>query len=180
MSIERARIQKILFITLSNIGDVILTSPVLGVLKREFPGASVTVLAGPKAGELFGADASVKDILIYDKRAGVFDKLKLILKLRSMNFDMAVDMRHSLFPVLAGVKYRTPLLKCLDCQGHKRLTHLKNLQAMGISTEGAFYSIPFNHDDKLRVNRLLNKLGILPEDKIVAIAAGAKDRKGVV
>lgn len=174
MSIEKAGVKKILFITLSNIGDAVLTSPVLGVLEREFPEASVVVLAGPKAKDIFCADTFVKEVLTYDKRASVLDKLKLILKLRRMEFDMAVDMRHSLFPVFAGAKYMTPLFKVLDRRGHRRASHLKNLELMGIPTKGAFYRIPSSSDDKLHVRLLLDEMGMSPEDKIVAIAAGAK------
>jgi ADP-heptose:LPS heptosyltransferase len=43
-----SNIRKILFITLSNIGDVILTLPVLSGLKKKFPEASIDVVVGPR------------------------------------------------------------------------------------------------------------------------------------
>ncbi len=174
MKIEKADVKKILFITLTNIGDLVLTLPVLGALKKEFPEASIAVLAGSKAGEILRADSSVSDILVYNKRAALFDKLRLVLKLRGMDFDMAVDMRHSFFPILVGAKYRTSMLKAPDRKIHRKEKHLKSLSALGISTAETFFPILFNRNDRLHVNSILNKEGILPEDKIVAIAPGAK------
>jgi ADP-heptose:LPS heptosyltransferase len=176
VKIDKAGVKKILFITLSNIGDLVLTLPVLGVLKREFPKASIVVLAGSKAGEILRADTSVSDILVYNKRATLFDKLKLALKLKGMGFDMAVDMRHSLFPVLAGARYKTPIFKSPDRKDHRKEKHLKILSAMGISIENAPFPVLFNHNDRLRVNSILKEKGISPEDRIVAIAPGAKSR----
>ena len=39
---------KILFITLSNLGDVILSLPVLDALKERYPQAKITVMVGPR------------------------------------------------------------------------------------------------------------------------------------
>ena len=174
MKIEKTGVKKILFVTLSNIGDLVLTLPVLGALKREFPKASIVVLAGSEAGEILRADTSVSDILIYNKRATIFNKLKLALKLNRMGFDMAVDMRHSLFPVLAGARYRTPIFKSCDQKDHRKKKHLKILSDMGIPAKDAPFPVLFNRDDRLRVNSILSEKGISPEDKIIAIAPGAK------
>jgi len=174
VKIEKTGVKKILFVTLSNIGDLVLTLPVLGVLKREFPKASIVVLAGSEAGEILRADTSVSDILVYNKRATLFDKVKLALKLNGMGFDMAVDMRHSLFPVLAGARYRTPIFKSQDQRDHKREKHLKVLSDMGIPIKDAPFPALFNHNDRLRVDSILNEKGVSPEDRIVAIAPGAK------
>lgn len=174
MKIEKSGVKKILFITLTNIGDLVLTLPVLGALKREFPNASIVVLAGSEAGEILRAEGSVSDILIYNKHATLYDKLKLILKLKSMGFEMAVDMRHSLFPILVGARYRTPIFKNQDRKGHRKEKHLKDLTAMGIPIDYAPFPVLFSRDDRLHVNSILNVKGILPEDKIVAIAPGAK------
>ena len=38
---------KILFITLSNLGDVILSLPVLDALKERFPDGKITVMVAP-------------------------------------------------------------------------------------------------------------------------------------
>ncbi len=175
MDIEKDKIKNILFITLSNIGDVVLTLPVLGLLKKEFPKASaIVVTGGDRAPELFKGERFVRGVLVYNKRSGLAEKLRLIIKLRRMKFDMAIDMRHSLFPILAGARYRTTLLKKPCGVSHRRAKHLKDLEAIGISTKDFQYPVLFNREDKLRVNSIINSAGILPEDKLVAVAPGAK------
>lgn len=53
--------KKILFITLSNIGDVVLTMPVLDYLKGTFPGAEITVMTGQRAQGIFAKDPGLKE-----------------------------------------------------------------------------------------------------------------------
>jgi ADP-heptose:LPS heptosyltransferase len=175
MKIDKAKVKKILMITLSNIGDVVLTLPVLGVLKREFPEADITIITGPSARGLFEADPSVSKIIVYNKHMPFLEKITLGIRLRMRNFDMVVDLRNSLFPLFIGARYSTPLFNrrgdlCL----HRKEKHLNRLTSLGISVTDAPFSIYFNRDDNLHVHSLLNESGILPEDNIVCIAAGAK------
>ena len=58
---------KILFITLSNIGDVILTLPVLSALKDNFPDAVIDVVVGPRPKDIFAKDPKIRDVFVYDK-----------------------------------------------------------------------------------------------------------------
>lgn len=174
MEIDRSKVKKILMITLSNIGDVVLTLPVLGVLKKEFPSADITVIVGPNAKEIFEAEPSVSEIVIYDKHMPILKKLQFGLKMRSRGFDLVVDLRNSLFPLLVGARYHSSFLRKADTHIHRKEKHLKVLSGLGMPTDNAPFSISFNRDDKLQVNSVLNELGILPDDDMVAIAPGAK------
>ncbi|MBU1148041.1 MAG: hypothetical protein KKD11_06770, partial [Candidatus Omnitrophica bacterium] len=58
---------KLIFITLSNIGDVILTLPALTALKDNFPGAKIDVVTGPRPKRVFTKDPRINKILTYDK-----------------------------------------------------------------------------------------------------------------
>ena len=75
-----SNIHKILFITLSNIGDVILTLPVLSVLKDNFPDAFIDVVVGPRPEEVFKKDPRVSKVFIYNKHAALKDKMRFIRK----------------------------------------------------------------------------------------------------
>jgi len=50
---DKDAINRILVITLSNIGDIVLTTPVLSVLRKRFPYAGIDVLGGPNGKEIF-------------------------------------------------------------------------------------------------------------------------------
>jgi len=45
---------------------------------------------------------------------------------------------------------------------------------MGIHVNDAPFSISYTREDKLHVNSILNEEGVLPDDNIVAVSAGAK------
>ena len=174
MSIDKTTIKKILFITLSNIGDVILTLPVLGVIKREFPDADITLMPSKSTKEIFEADEAVSKIIVYNKRIPLLEKLQLALRLRKRGFDLVVDLRHSLFPFIIGSRYHNPFFKSKDRNLHRVDKHLKELESIGIDINNAPFEIPLNRDDKLDANSILNDIGLLPDDKMVAIAPGAK------
>ena len=70
----------ILFITLSNIGDAILTLPVLDILKDKYPDSKITVLASERSKVVFDNDPSLGKVIIYNKTCSLSEKLKLITK----------------------------------------------------------------------------------------------------
>ena len=107
IKIDKNKIKRILFISLSNVGDIILTTPVLKVLSENFPEARLDVMVGPRGGELFKNHPAIFKVIIYDKHVPVGNKQRLIRKLRKVKYDLIVDMRNSLFPILLGARYRT-------------------------------------------------------------------------
>lgn len=102
-------VNRILVITLSNLGDIILTTPVISALRWKFPQAEITVLVGPKGAELFSGCQTVNKVLLYDKHASLIWKIKLVLGLLKKRFDLVVDLRHTAIPYLIFPRYRTPL-----------------------------------------------------------------------
>ncbi len=154
------KIEKILFITLSNIGDVILTLPVLDYLREKFPGAEITVMVGPRPAEIFENNPLIKRLIVYDKHAGILSKVKLLFDLRRQGFDLVVDLRNSFMGAILPAKYRTsPFLRMGKGVQHMRDRHLYRL----LSIKGML-------DDKEEIikemkRRLLNlSLYIKPED----------------
>src|SRR3989338_438253 len=97
-----AAVRKILLISLTNLGDVILTTPVMAALRENFSGASLSVLIGPKAEELLRGSRTVNEVILYNKHLGILDKLKLVKALREKKFDLVVDLRDTLIPYLIG------------------------------------------------------------------------------
>lgn len=172
--IDKSKIYNILFITLSNIGDVILTLSTLGVLEREFPNAKITVMVSAKAKELFANDPAVTNIIPYNKHISLLEKLRIGIDLRKQDFDLVVDLRSTLYPIIVGAPYKTSLIKRKQCTQHKSLEHLSKLQSLGIDTADASYNIAYNKDDKLNTKDIFNQLAISETDKVIAIAPGAK------
>lgn len=166
-----SRISKILFITLSNIGDVILTLPVLSALKDNFLDAKIDILVGPRPEQVFRKDPRVNRIFIYDKHAALKDKAGFIKKLRNERYDLAVDMRSSLFPFLIGARCRTPMIICKV--KHKRLLHLEKIKHLGIEYKRR-KNIYIDEKDREKIKVLLSDKGAGKDDIIIGIGHGAK------
>ena len=107
--IDRTKIRKILVFTLSNIGDVILTTPVISLIRKHFPEAHLSILLGPRGVSIFDHCKTVDDVILFDKKDFWLDKLKLILKLRRARYDCVVDLRNSLIAWLIGARYKTSI-----------------------------------------------------------------------
>jgi len=170
-------IRKILFITLSNVGDAILTTPVLSVLKGNFPSAKIAVLVGPRAFEIFNGSAMVDEIIIYDKTASWLDQWEFVKELRHHAFDLVVDLKNSLIPYLLRPSYQTSFVRQhLSKIISKREQHLACLKPLEKSLEIKYdCRIPFDfysQRDLVAVKEKLRRKKIEPGN-LVLLAPGA-------
>lgn len=185
-------INKILFITLSNMGDVILTLAGLDYLRESFPQAKITVMLGPRPKELFESNPNIGRLIVYDKQAKLAQKLKLFHELNKEKFDLIVDLRNSLFGVLLKAKYRTSFLLVIpkDIQ-HMKDRHLYKIQNSVAQVESykmreefkiqnskkqeiENISLYIKSEDRNYIKNILEENNIRQEDKIIVIAAGAR------
>jgi len=86
-------VKKILFITLSNIGDVILTTPTLEALHSKFPNAVFDIVGDKRSKILFKYCSYMNIFYEKEKDSGWFGLLLLINKIRQENYDFAIDLR---------------------------------------------------------------------------------------
>ena len=59
---------KVLVVQTAFLGDVVLTLPVVQVLKRHFPAAMIDVLVTPRAAGLLAGHPDINMVIEYDKR----------------------------------------------------------------------------------------------------------------
>lgn len=173
MKIDKSKIKRILFITLSNVGDIILTTPAIRVLSERFPKARMDVMVGPNGVELFQKDPAIFKVITYDKHIAMGDKKRLVRKLRHVKYDLIVDMRNSLFPFLVGARYRTsPIHVPPKTIKHKKEQHIWKLSSIGLDVPAANFYVHIPQDDIDYVDRIMQDF-----DKtrpIIAISPGAK------
>ncbi|MFA6142937.1 MAG: glycosyltransferase family 9 protein [Candidatus Omnitrophota bacterium] len=173
MKIDKSQVNRILMITLSNVGDIILTTPVIRILAKAFPGSRIDVMVGPQGKEIFERDPAVFKLIIYDKHMPIVDKRRLQLKLKKLKYDLVVDIRNTVFPILLAPKYRTPTIRKYPSNiMHRKRRHIYLLKALGIDAadEESYIHIP--GQDEEYVDSLLKKEGIITP--IVVVNAGAK------
>jgi ADP-heptose:LPS heptosyltransferase len=177
-------VKKILFITLSNFGDVILSLPVLDALRAEYSDARITVMVGPRAAEVFKGNPHIHNLIIYDKYAPLREKINMFFKLRQECFDIVIDLRNTFFGALLPARFKTsPFLYIPSSIRHMKERNLyilsKALRHKGswrATKEKLFY---IDKKEKDYINNLLQKNGITDKDKfiIVSPAAGGTTRR---
>ncbi|MBT4182674.1 MAG: glycosyltransferase family 9 protein [Nitrosomonadales bacterium] len=85
--------KKILFITLSNIGDVVLTTPVLIRLAQIYKNAYFDVVGDQRSEMLFKHCPFINKFYRKDKSKGFIGVLNLVRRIRANHYDLAVDLR---------------------------------------------------------------------------------------
>ncbi len=173
MIIDKGQVKRILVITLSNVGDIILTTPVISALVKEFPKARIDIMVGPRGKEIFDHDPRIFKVIIYDKHMPIGEKRRLQLKLKKLRYDLVVDIRNTVFPLLIGPRYRTATIQNFPRHLlHSKERHLYRLKSVGIENPKEAPYIHITKYDNETVDRLLKEKGIT--GAIVAINAGAK------
>jgi len=105
-------IQKILFMRIDRVGDLVLSLPALRALKQKFPHCELVVLASPSNQSLLLHNPYVDAVLTYDQKNSIRNKLRIIKQLRSHRFDLAIDpyldyeLKGALISFLSGANKR--------------------------------------------------------------------------
>ena len=85
--------KRILFITLSNIGDVILTIPTLLKLSKRYKKAKFDIVGDNRSKILFKYCPFINKFFVKDKSKGFMSTISLLRDIRKTNYDIAVDLR---------------------------------------------------------------------------------------
>jgi lipopolysaccharide heptosyltransferase III len=86
---------RFLFVTATRIGDAVLSTGLLSHLIQRYPGARLTIAAGPVAAPLFAAVPGLERLLPVHKRRGGLHWLALYARVAARRWDLVVDLRGS-------------------------------------------------------------------------------------
>jgi len=166
---------QILVVSLSNIGDVVLTTPVAASLRVSFPDSEITMVVGPKAQGLLQENSVIDRLVIYNKREKLEGKLKFIKALRKRKYDLVVDLRNTAIPFLVSARKRSPLFR-----GYRKVNmrerHLEVLAMTGIPVHERAPFDFFNAAESQTLQGKLKNAGV-KTDRYVAVSAGAASEK---
>lgn len=152
----------VLLVTLSNIGDVILTTPVITALNARFPNLRLTVVVGPRAKEILEGSRLIHRLIVYDKKAGLSEKFKFLRELRREGYDCVVDLKNSAIPFLVKTNKRSPVIRRFK-EISLRRRHLEILKMMGLDTASKGLFDFFNESDEAGLVEKLKTRGIFGE-----------------
>lgn len=190
----KGNINNILVIRRNNIGDMICAVPALKTLRREFPDASLTVLA-ERTNSIIIRDAPYVDhLIIFKKGRGIYkNKYMNVWKLFRENrvkFDLAIVLKagfsstSALMTLISGARYRMgcipekwhPLQHCynlpLKVQEHWHPQHIKDIflemiKPLGIENPVRDISFDIREESKERVSIFLKKNSIQKGHNII-------------
>jgi ADP-heptose:LPS heptosyltransferase len=119
---------RILFVTATRIGDAVLSTGLLGHLVERYPGAAVTIAAGPAAAPLFAAVPGLERLLVVAKRPWSLHWLTLYRAVAGRRWDLVVDLRGSALAYLLRARERRVMAK--GDPGEHRVRQLARLFAL--------------------------------------------------
>jgi heptosyltransferase-2 len=106
-------LNKFLIIQTSFIGDVILTLPLLQVLRRNFPNSKIDFILIPRTAELLKNHPDINDVIVFDKRgrdSGISGLMRLRKILSAENYDVALiphrSFRSAFLALISGIGER--------------------------------------------------------------------------
>lgn len=181
--------KRFLIIQTAFLGDLVLTLPVIQVLKKEFPQSSIDLLLIPPTYDAVKDNPLIAETIIYDKRSGsARDLLSLGRKLKEKSYDVLISphrsARSAMLGKLAGaeksISFDTSSLSFLygDTVNYRKDVHeiLRNLdllRPLGISRDEIVRpDMYIGETEKNIAGRLMQDLR-LTDKKFVAVAHGS-------
>jgi ADP-heptose:LPS heptosyltransferase len=111
-------IRSILLITLSNVGDAVMTTPVMAALHHKYPHAFMDIVTDARAAPLFRHCPWRRDIILKDKQAGWRGLAVLLRRLRATRYDLVVDLRTDGLSLLLRTRRRLTRRGSRKVTGH--------------------------------------------------------------
>jgi heptosyltransferase-2 len=187
-------IRKILIRSVNWIGDAVMTTPAISVIREYFPHAEITILANMLVSQLFMRHPGINNIITFDRQGrhhGVAGRLRLAGELRKHSFDLAIILPNSfdsaLVPWLAGIPAR--IGKCSDgrtlllsgrynaAKGsavcHEVEYYLNLMQYFGITGARTPLHLSITSEEDNLASALLAEHGIQSDEFVLGINPGA-------
>ena len=185
--------KRILAIRTDRIGDVLLSTPVIKALRKNFPQSYIAVMVRPYARDIVLGNPYLDEIIIYDKygkQRSFWKSIVFAWSLRRKRFDLALILhptnRAHLLSVLAGIKKRigfdrnfsfllTDKIEHKKQQGkkHEREYTLEILQKLGLNSADKDLFMPIRKDSEMYIEEFLATQGLESGEKMVALHPGA-------
>lgn len=185
---------RVLVWKLSAMGDVVLSTPSLRAVRRQFPRSSISVVTGRPVYEILAHCPYVDDVIVYDptrKDRTLAGKWRFVRHLQRAAFAVSIDLQNNrlthLMAWLAGIPVRIGYRRRWGGLLSRAVTLPKTpmnpiahqhqlLQAAGISPNGAQMELWPSSEDQARADRLLRELGWDGKRPLIGVHPGASGR----
>lgn len=189
-SIDLKSIEKILISRYKFIGDIVLTTPLIRSIRKNFPNAYIAFLGEPKGTSLLKGSPHLDEIIEFDdKKNSVIETLLLLKKIRAKKFDLFIDLfsnpRTSIWAKWSSAKYKIGYNKGarsrvydFKIETDNNLIssieqYYKTLEPLGIVENNFTTEIFLSKTEIEEAKRFLHWQGIDLQKPIVALHTGA-------
>ena len=206
MQMNKNKIQKILVIGLSGIGENIMLLPFLRALKQNLPSCQITFATRwPEIEKILGNTGMIDEFLFCDYKIQntLVKKIQLIKEIRRAKYDICINtfpanrLQKNLFTFLSGAPLRishkyehSSIFQMnffndrqipLDYQAHDILQNLNLLKALEVNTNNIDKSARISLDkySEEKAADVLSELGVRKEDLLIGVHAGSSTLFGM-
>jgi len=190
--VKEHKFENVLVVRTDRIGDVVLTLPMILVLRESFPGSRISMLLRSYTVGLAEGFAGLDNILTYDTSGEQKGFFAILAELRAQRFDLAV-ISHPTFriavlmycagvPVRLGSGYRWYSFlfnrKVFEhrktAEKHEAEYNISLLQVIGLaSPEVPRIALPIPESSKSVAASEIRRLGMRPSEKFVLLHPGS-------
>ncbi|MDP8263097.1 MAG: lipopolysaccharide heptosyltransferase II [Candidatus Ancaeobacter aquaticus] len=187
--------KKILIVRMDRMGDVLLSTPAIHAVRKQYKDSYIAVLVRPYTVDAVKHNPDIDEVIVYDKEyahKGMVNNIGFVVHLFMKRFDVALILhstnRSVLLSFLAGIKKRVGydrrlkylLTHPIPYRKHKGEKHevdysLELTVLLGVDISQATKKPLFvvSHDDEQFIGTLLQNKGIKRTDRIICIHPGA-------
>ena len=180
-----------LLFKLRHIGDVLLTTPAIRLLRQSFPNAHITMVVNKGTEDVLRHNPHLDRVLTVDRATGVAEQWRLLRALRQRRYVTSVDFasgdRAAWLGFLSGVPRRIALRAP---EGARRFLNNKSLEVpappfhivelylslvergLALHADDRSLELPVSEDDDRKAAALLQELGV--SGRFVALHVGAR------
>ncbi|MDD5492278.1 MAG: lipopolysaccharide heptosyltransferase II [bacterium] len=192
---QKQGVRNILAISTTGIGNLILYTPVLRALRRDFPESHIALLVASKtAASLLEGCKEIDEIIIINKnKINIYYWLKILRHMRKLRFDLVItsfldkSFKVALFSWLTGARLRVGYKNRVygwlySCQvpiiekKHEIEYNLDLLRAIRLTIRRANEKVPFIYTTPLEeelANDFLLKNHVSPKDLLIGVHPGS-------
>ncbi len=168
--------KNICILRLSAIGDICHTLPVIRSIQAQWPTTKITWIIGKIEFDLLKGIQDI-DFIVFDKKNGFKEYLKIRSQLKNTNFDVLLHMQMSLRASLISLLIKSKIKIGFDRERakdgqwiftNKKIKHVPQQHVMdslfefskllGIDNTKPIWNIPINESDNKSANSLLNNI----------------------
>jgi len=195
-------IKKILVVNLGGIGDLLLSTPALRVLKENYPESEISILVVPRLYEIARDLRYIDQVFIFYKEGyyslpRFLKNLLCLFRLRRMGFDICLNMRtlvskksakkikfifYIIHPRIKagrdtdgrGWFFDIKIPESLKDNKWEAEYDIKMMEALGIKVSDRGFDFPLDSDSIDNLRRILLRNGVSEKETLVGIHPGGK------